>query len=58
MFDRGPPTRAGPRSSSCWKYEADLERTRELCAILADYDLFELLTMQRRLQPAPPRSTP
>jgi hypothetical protein len=28
------------------EYEADLERTRELCAILADYQLFEPFTMQ------------
>jgi hypothetical protein len=28
------------------EYEADLERTRELCSILADYDLFEPFTMQ------------
>ena len=28
------------------EYEADLERTRELCSILADYQLFEPFTMQ------------
>lgn len=28
------------------EYEADLERTREMCAILADYQLFEPFTMQ------------
>jgi hypothetical protein len=28
------------------EYEGDLERTRELCAVLADYQLFEPFTMQ------------
>jgi hypothetical protein len=48
MFDaEGKPT---PRWSQIEQllreYEADLERTRELCSILADYDLFEPFTMQ------------
>jgi len=32
------------------EYEADLERTRELCAILADYGLLEPFTMQAKLK--------
>ena len=32
------------------EYEADLERCRELCAILADYALFEPFTMQASLK--------
>lgn len=32
------------------EYEADLERCRELCAILADYALFEPFTMQANLK--------
>src|SRR5262249_10789463 len=33
------------------EYEADLERVREMCAILADYGLLEPFTMQARLKP-------
>ena len=33
------------------EYEADLERTRELCATLADYGLLESFTMQAKLKP-------
>jgi hypothetical protein len=33
------------------EYEADLERTREMCAILADYGLLEPFTMQAKLKP-------
>jgi hypothetical protein len=33
------------------EYEADLERVREMCAILADYGLFEPFTMQAKLKP-------
>ena len=53
MFDKkGQPT-------SQWQdlekllgeYETDLERTREMCAILADYGLFEPFTMQAKLKP-------
>ena len=33
------------------EYEADLERTREMCAILADYGLLEAFTMQATLRP-------
>jgi len=34
-------------------YEADLDRSREMCAILADYGLFEPFTMQATLDKAP-----
>lgn len=33
------------------EYEADLERTREMCAILADYGLLEPFTLQAKLKP-------
>lgn len=33
------------------EYEADLDRVREMCAILADYGLFEPFTMQATLKP-------
>jgi len=33
------------------EYEADLERTREMCSILADYGLLEPFTMQAKLKP-------
>ena len=33
------------------EYENDLERTREMCAILADYGLLEPFTMQATLKP-------
>jgi hypothetical protein len=33
------------------EYETDLERTREMCAILADYGLLEAFTMQAKLKP-------
>lgn len=33
------------------EYEADLERMREMCAILADYGLLEPFTMQAKLKP-------
>src|SRR5262245_22144522 len=33
------------------EYESDLERTREMCAILADYGLLEPFTMQATLKP-------
>jgi SapC protein len=32
------------------EYEADLERSREMCSILADYGLFEPFTMQANLR--------
>lgn len=35
-------------------YEADLERTREMCAILADYALLEPFTLQANLKDAGP----
>jgi hypothetical protein len=33
------------------EYEVDLDRTREMCAILADYGLLEPFTMQAKLKP-------
>ena len=53
MFD------AGVRPSEKWQslerllgeYEADLDRTREMCSILADYGLLEPFTMQARFTP-------
>jgi len=33
------------------EYEADLERVREMCAVLADYGLLEPFTMQAKLNP-------
>jgi len=33
------------------EYETDLERTREMCATLADYGLLEPFTMQAKLKP-------
>jgi len=49
---------AGGRPSEKWQtlerllgeYEADLDRGRETCAILADYGLFEPFTMQAKLE--------
>ena len=35
-------------------YEADLERTREMCAILSDYALLEPFTLQANLKDAGP----
>ena len=32
------------------EYEADLERSREMCALLADYGLLEPFTMQATLR--------
>jgi len=51
MFDAGQPTEK-------WKgverllseYEADLERVREMCAVLADYGLLEPFSMQAKLK--------
>ena len=53
MFD------AGGQPSEKWKgverllseYEADLERAREMCAVLADYGLLEPFSMQAKLKP-------
>jgi hypothetical protein len=53
MFD------AGGQPLAKWKeiekllteYEADLERSREMCAILADYALLEPFTMQAKMNP-------
>jgi len=36
------------------EYEADLDRTREMCSILADYGLLEPFTMQATLAGGPP----
>jgi SapC len=33
------------------EYEADLERTREMCSILSDYGLLEPFTMQAKMNP-------
>jgi hypothetical protein len=48
MFDaEGKPSQRWAQIEQLLReYEADLERTRELCSILADYDLFEPFTMQ------------
>ncbi|HSD52903.1 MAG TPA: SapC family protein [Burkholderiales bacterium] len=48
MFDaEGKPTQRWTQIEQLLReYEADLERTRELCSILADYDLFEPFTMR------------
>lgn len=45
--DKGEPTERWKGIEQLLReYEADLERTREMCAILADYALFEPFTMQ------------
>jgi hypothetical protein len=51
MFDAaGKPTaRWGDLERLLSEYEADLARTREMCAILADYGLLETFTMQATL---------
>jgi hypothetical protein len=48
LFDaKGEPTERWKGIEQLLKeYEADLERTREMCAILADYQLLEPFTMQ------------
>lgn len=52
MFDdEGKPLeRWQPIDKLLNEYEADLERTREMCAILADYALFEPFTLQASLR--------
>jgi hypothetical protein len=53
MFDaKGKPTRKWQDLERLLgEYEADLERTREMCAILSDYGLLEPFTMQAKLKP-------
>ena len=47
---RASRARNGRASSGCSsEYEADLERMREMCALLADYGLLEPFTMQATL---------
>ncbi len=56
MFDaEGKPTAQwGVISNLLEEYERDLERTREMCAILADYALLEPFTLQATLKDAGP----
>jgi hypothetical protein len=51
MFDSGGQPGAKWRDIErlLSEYEADLDRSREMCAILADYGLFEPFTMQATL---------
>lgn len=51
MFDDagGPLERWRPIDKLLNEYEADLERSREMCAILADYALLEPFTLQAML---------
>jgi hypothetical protein len=50
MFDAGKPSaRWTELEKLLSEYEGDLERTREMCAILADYGLLEPFTMQATL---------
>ena len=53
MFDaKGEPTRKWQDLERLLgEYEADLERAREMCAILSDYGLLEPFTMQAKLKP-------
>ena len=53
MFDKqGQPTaKWQDLEKLLGEYETDLERTREMCAILADYGLLEPFTMQATLKP-------
>jgi hypothetical protein len=48
--DGAPLERWKPIEKLLNEYEADLERTREMCAILADYALLEPFTMQAVLK--------
>jgi len=52
MFDaKGEPTTKWQALERLLgEYEADLERTREMCAILSDYGLLEPFTMQAKLK--------
>jgi hypothetical protein len=48
--DGAPLERWKPIDKLLNEYEADLERTREMCAILADYSLLEPFTLQATLK--------
>lgn len=48
--DGAPLERWQPIEKLLNEYEADLERTREMCAILADYSLLEPFTLQATLK--------
>lgn len=52
MFDANgePSTRWKDLERLLGEYEADLERSREMCSILSDYGLFEPFTMQANLR--------
>lgn len=56
MFDAsGQPTQRWSQISQLLEeYERDLERSREMCEILADYALFEPFTLQATLKDAGP----
>jgi hypothetical protein len=48
--DAGKPSeRWGPIERFINEYEADLERTREMCALLAEYQLLEPFSLQARM---------
>ena len=49
-IDGAPLERWKPIEKLLNEYEADLERTREMCAILADYSLLEPFTLQATLK--------
>jgi len=53
MFDTGgkPTAKWQDFERLLSEYEADLERTREMCATLSDYGLLEPFTMQAKLKP-------
>ena len=52
LFESGQPTAKWQAFERLLgEYETDLERTRELCAILADYGLLEPFSMQAKLKP-------
>jgi hypothetical protein len=53
MFDKNgqPTSKWQDLEKLLGEYETDLERTREMCSILADYGLFEPFTMQAKLKP-------
>lgn len=56
MFDPGgnPLPRWSDTGKLLEEYERDLERTREMCGILADFGLLEPFTLQAVLEGAPP----
>jgi len=55
MFDDSgaPLPRWQPIEKLLREYEADIERAREMCAILADYSLLEPVTLQASLKTGP-----